>query len=268
MEELDDSKIREFLENTSLYSWKSFKLPQMNRSSLRINEIDSYCDACQQSRPFQDLRSYGGGAGTAFKALASGTSYFEFTCVSCRKQKHEFLVEQIVTESEIKMQKYGELPRKKLDRDKALQKFFSDDSENYEKAIVCLSHGFGVAAFAYMRRIIENNIEKLLEMIKDDNNSTDNNSDVLSALEELKKQSPMSDKISIANNALPTYLQPDGLNPLGRLYQILSEGVHSLSDSECLDRANRIQSCLKYLISELGARKANRAKFKSMIGSL
>lgn len=124
MEELDDLKIKEFLESTSLYSWKSFKRPQMNRSSLRINEIDSFCDNCEQLRPFQNLKPYGGGAGKAFKALTSGTSYFEFTCVSCRKQRHEYLVEQIVTESEIKLQKYGELPRKKLDRDKVLQKFF------------------------------------------------------------------------------------------------------------------------------------------------
>jgi hypothetical protein len=105
-------------------------------------------------------------------------------------------------------------------------------------------------------------------MIQEDNNSTDSNSVVISAIEELKKQSPMSDKISVANKALPTYLQPDGLNPLGRLYQILSEGVHSLSDSECLERANKIQICLKYLISELSTRKANRTKFKSMVGSL
>lgn len=268
MEELDDLKIKEFLESTSLYSWKSFKRPQMNRSSLRINEIDSFCDNCEQLRPFQNLKPYGGGAGKAFKALTSGTSYFEFTCVSCRKQRHEYLVEQIVTESEIKLQKYGELPRKKLDRDKVLQKFFSDDSEYYEKSVVCLSYGFGVAAFAYMRRIVENNIDKLLDMIQEDNNSTDGNSVVISALEELKKQSPMSDKISVANKALPTYLQPDGSNPLGRLYQILSEGVHSLSDSECLERANKIQNCLKYLISELGTRKANRTKFKSMVRSL
>ena len=78
----------------------------------------------------------------------------------------------------------------------------------------------------------------------------------------------MSDKISVANRALPAYLQPDGLNPLGRLYQILSEGVHSMSDSDCLEKAKSIQVCLKYLISELGTRKTNSSSFKSMIGGL
>ena len=262
MEELDDQKIKAFLENASLYSWQSFTPPQFYRSSLHISEIDSFCEVCEQNRPFQDLRSRGGGAGMRVEVLSTGT------CVSCRKQKQEYLVEQIVSETEIKMQKYGELPRKKLDKDKALQKFFSDDSENYEKAVICLSHGFGVAAFAYFRRIVENNIDKLLEMIKEDSSRTESNTDILAALEELKKQSPMSDKIAIANNALPVYLKPDGLNPLGRLYQILSEGVHSLSDSDCLERANKIQVCLKYLISELGSRKANITQFKSMVGSL
>ena len=172
MEELNDQKIKEFLETSALYSWKSFTRPNVNRSSLWIGEIDSFCEVCDQPRPFHDMRSRGGGAGMGIKALSSGESYFEFTCVSCRKQKHEYLVEQIVTDTEVKMQKYGELPRKKLDRDKALQKFFSDDLECYEKSVICLSNGFGIAAFAYMRRIIENNIGKLLEMIEEDNNCT------------------------------------------------------------------------------------------------
>ena len=38
----------------------------------------------------------------------------------------------------------------------------------------------------------------------------------------------MSEKIKVANTALPSHLKPDGLNPLGKLYQALSEGVHTL----------------------------------------
>jgi hypothetical protein len=101
MEELDDQKIKAFLESASLYSWQSFTPPQFNRSSLHINEIDSFCEVCEQNRPFQDLRSRGGGARMRIEVLSSGTSYFEFTCVSCRKQKHQYLVQQIVCETKI-----------------------------------------------------------------------------------------------------------------------------------------------------------------------
>ncbi|MFB2775609.1 hypothetical protein [Shewanella xiamenensis] len=268
MEKISDKCIKDFLETAPLYSWKEFKKPDMNRSSLWIREIDSFCETCNQLRPFQDMRTIGGGAGMAFQALSTGTSYFQFSCASCRGNQHEYLVEQIVTDETIKIQKYGERPRKKLERDPLLQNFFSLDSECYEKAIVCISNGYGIAAFAYMRRIIERNIHELLSLIQEDVEGSESESSVLAKLAELKTESPMSDKISIANHALPDYLIPSGLNPLGRLYKVLSEGVHNYDDGECLERAKAIQACTKYLVSELAARKKNRESFKNLIGGL
>lgn len=157
---------------------------------------------------------------------------------------------------------------KKIERDPLLQHFFSHDSEYYEKAVVCISNGYGIAAFAYMRRIIERNIEELLSRIQEDVEDTGNESPILAKLAELRTESPMSEKISIANHALPDYLIPSGLNPLGRLYKVLSEGVHSYNDEECLERTKTIQACIKYLIGELSARKKNRDSFKSLVGKL
>lgn len=88
------------------------------------------------------------------------------------------------------------------------------------------------------------------------------------ALAELRKDAPMSEKIKVANLALPAHLKPDGLNPLGRLYQVLSEGIHSLSETECIERAQAISGCLAFLISELASRKEHRTRFKSMVGKL
>lgn len=268
MEKFSDECIKEFLETAPLYLWKEFKKTDWNRTSLWINEIDSFCETCKQIRPFQDMRPRGSGAGMALQTLSTGTSCFQFRCVSCRGSEHEYLVEQVVTDETIKIQKYGERPRKQLERDPLLQKFFSHDSEYYEKALVCLANGYGVAAFVYMRRIIEKNIDELLLMIQEDIECTESESPILAKLAELKVSSPMSDRISIANTALPDYLIPSGLNPLGRLYKSLSEGVHSYDDSECLERAKTVQSCIKYLVSELAARKKNRDSFKSLIGSL
>jgi hypothetical protein len=118
-----------------------------------------------------------------------------------------------------------------------------------------------------MRRIIEQNIETLLDLLAEDTSSSDDK-EIAQALSELKKESPMSDKIKVANKALPDHLKPDGLNPLGKLYQLLSEGVHSMSDYECLERATNLKGCIKYLVSELASRKANREKFKSLVGNL
>lgn len=268
MKELTDEDIKAFLETAPLYSWREFKKPFANRSSLWISEIDAYCDICEQPRPFQDLRPRGGGAGMAVHALKSGTSYFTFSCVSCRKAHREYLVEQVLDDENIRIQKYGELPRSKLVRNRVLQKFLKDDLDNYEKAIVCLSHEYGVAAFAYFRRVVENNINSLLDLVQEDAQSSGSDKSILDALADLRKDTPMSEKIKIANLALPNYLKPDGLNPLGRLYQVLSEGVHSLPEAECLQKATATSECLAFLVSELASRADHRARFKSLVSKL
>ncbi len=268
MEILTDKHIKEFLESAPLYSWQEYKRADLDRNSLWIKEIDAYCKICKQKRPFQDLRSRGGGAGMPIKQLTTGQSFFQFTCVSCRKETYEYLVDQIVTDEIIKFQKYGELPRKPLDRDPLLQKFFSNDKDNYEKAVMCLANGYGIAAFAYMRRIIENNINELLDMLKEDIKSTNTDSPLINNLSQLKERTPMKDKIDISNTALPEYLVPSGLNPLGRLYTILSIGIHNDSDESCLERSKTLQECIKYLISELSSKKKNRESFKKLVGSL
>ena len=292
MKELADSDIKEFLENSPLYVWREFRKPKIDRVSLWIKEIDSFCETCGQSRPFQDLRSRGTAAGMAAALarfsdtippdsrsrgdsigsadlyLKAGISHFEFTCVSCKKETREYHVEQIVNKETIQLQKYGERPRKRLARDPVLQRFLKDDLDNYEKAVDCLSNGYGVAAFAYFRRVVENNINGLLDLVQEDAQSSGADSEVVAALAELRGNPPMKKKIKIANHALPAYLNPDGLNPLGRLYEVLSEAVHNFPEEECLSKAKETSDCLAYLVSELASRKKNRTRFKNMVGGL
>lgn len=266
---LSDSEIGKFLEDAPLYSWREFAIPKMTRTSLHINGIDAHCQNCNKQRPFHDLRSFGGGAGVSDRPrLKSGTSYFQFTCVSCKKDERTYMVEQVVEDEIIRIQKFGELPRGKVPRDPRLQRFLKHDRENYEKAVMCLSHEYGIAAFAYFRRIIETNIGQLIVLVEEDAKASEEAPETLQALEELRKESSMSDRIKLANLALPKYLRPNGLNPLGRLYQVLSEGVHNLPEEECLKKARDTSECLAFLVSELANRRENRDKFKLLISKL
>lgn len=268
---LNKTDVKKFLESAPLYAWRNFKLPEdINFSKVDVREIESYCEVCNQSRPFQDFRSRGGGAGmsSSLPIFASGAVQYFFACVSCKKSNRTYLVQQVVDGGLVKLQKYGELPRGGIPRDKLLQKFLKDDRENYEKAVICLSHEYGVAAFAYFRRIVESNIIHLLDLIQEDAQASGEASETLKALQSLRDASPMSEKIKVANMALPSYLQPNGLNPLGRLYQVLSEGVHSLSEADCLKKARATSECLAFLVSELASRKEHRTRFKNMISDL
>ncbi|MDB9822733.1 hypothetical protein OAC89_03450 [Deltaproteobacteria bacterium] len=264
---ITDAEIRAFLETYPLYKWATYSRPQINRGALLIQEIEANCGVCGSLKPFHDLR-YQRTEPFMPKGVENGSTYFEFTCVTCRKSKVVISIQQTIDDHHIRMQKYGELPRKKLPRDKNLQKFFTNDLECFEKAVVCEANGYGIAAFIYLRRIVENNIQVLLSLIEEEVKAVGDDRDVLSALAELRETSRMSEKIKVANNALPKYLRPDGLNPLGTLYKVLSEGLHAFSDDECLHRAIIVRESVAFLVAELSSRKSTRVKFKKGIESL
>lgn len=278
-----------FLVDSALYVKKSFKKhPEIK--SFDVSEVEIFCMNCQKIKPFKfevmpnrlsqfiskapppiSPVSHKGvsisNSSSIKNEITECSDPIKFRCVTCKELK-KYHIYQSYDDDQVTFEKYGEYPRKQLDKDKELNKFFKEDKDNYDKAIVCLAQGYGIAAHAYLRRIIENNIFKLLDLINADSTDDELTKEMRVAIAELKVTSPMSDKIAIANKALPGYLKPNGLNPLGRMYKLLSEGVHSLTDEECLEKANNLNACLKYLVSELADHKKNKDNFAKMLGAM
>ena len=234
-------------------------------SALEVREIEVKCEVCECLRPL--LNTHTKNFIYFFESdIQSKAVITTFKCVSCQQFEKTFaLLVKKVSSTELSVVKIGEYPKSELPKSKALTKFFRNDREEYNKAVVCMANGYGVAAFAYMRRIVEINIIRLLDQIKE---GVVEDSSIAISINELKITSPMSDRIRIANSALPDYLKPDGFNPLGQIYGLLSDGVHSLSDSECLEMAENIQACLEFLISELATHKQNKEDFKKRLATL
>lgn len=273
--EIDDELIRQFLESAPLYLEKWYKQRANKRNTLWVREIELHCEKCERSRPFHDMTPRGSGArgsgphaSSAPKDPTTGFIDITFRCVSCNVATKRISFRFHFGDEYLSIVKVGEYPREKIDRDPNLGKFLAADRDLLEKALVSLKNGYGIGAFAYLRQIVENNISSLLDLIQEDVALGGATPDVIAALQELKANSPMSEQIAVANRALPDYLKPGGANPLGRIYGSLSEGVHSLSDEECLKRSSIIVECLKYLISELSDRKIKRDKFASMVGDI
>lgn len=259
--------LKDFFENTGLYIPVKIKIAESIYFSRAVDlkEIQGSCEICEESKPFHNLRSNNNVV--FFSSYESVSNYLlEFQCVTCKTALKSFWIEaEQDDEQVVTLIKIGQNPQKEIFRNKELSKFFKSDKDEYNKAVTCIAHGYGVAAFAYMRRIIENNIMQLLDMIAEDD-MVDNS--IKSALSELRKESPMSEKISIANKALPSYLLISGHNPLGAMYKVLSEGVHSLSDEECLRRTETVQKCLEYIISGLATHKKSKEAFKNNLDLL
>lgn len=264
----DQVILKDLLQNKPTY--KFVKIPnnvqgEFLRARLKLKEVEGWCENCQSIKPFHNV-NHKSSIGDFDEDSIVETFKVEFKCVSCLiDKKCYFIAVRKFDANFLEVAKIGEFPQKELPRNKQLSKFFSEDKADYNKAVVCLANGYGAGAFVYFRRIVEKNIDHLLDMIKE---VVDIDSPLAEKISELKNTSPMSDKISIANHALPDHLIPQGFNPLGQIYGLLSDGVHTLEDEQCLDKANDLQACLEYLISELAAHKKNQEDFKSRLSLL
>lgn len=89
----------------------------------------------------------------------------------------------------------------------------------FKKAIGLASHGVGAGSFVYLRKIFE-------ELISETYTS---NKDKLGMDEKVFKDKRMAEKVE----ALKDYL-PEQLVKMKSIYGILSNGVHKLSENECL----------------------------------
>ena len=255
--------LKEFLETTPLYVKKTFDVQRIKHAQIALQGIDQDCETCNKLRPFHNVSNT-----RNYELLLSGDVGYRFRCVTCGERERLILTRVTVTDLTVTFEKFGEWPPKKQVTNKTLQRFFKEDLDNYRKATACLAHGYGVGAFAYFRRIVEGNIGRLLDLVAEEAHACGDDKAALDAIAELRKESPMSAKIQIANAAVPPHLKPNGLNPLGRIYAVLSEGVHTLSDEQCQEKAKLIATSLTFLVGELAARKRSRDEFAAAVQNL
>lgn len=182
------------------------------------------------------------------------TFYFDAVCQSCEYKMH-FVVraftERPWTESPVLyFQKIGQFPAFSIEPQSDLLKYLTeDDIVFYKKALINLSHNYGIGAYAYFRRIIENEIQRLIKSISE--LEFEGVEDVKVAYDKYLRDHQMGALISVLNSHLPSSLQRLGGNPISLLYQQLSEGIHDSSEEVCADKAKLIDSLLTYTIKAI-----------------
>ena len=125
----------------------------------------------------------------------------------------------------------------------------------YKNGRVCEAHGYGIGAFAYYRRLVDNVISRLLDEIVDLVTEEDKEN-YLAGLQKVKNEKLAEDKIRVAKDLLPQSLKLAGLNPLSTLYDALSAYLHAQTDSECLEIAVTIRTVFDALVVQIEANKA------------
>jgi hypothetical protein len=156
--------------------------------------------------------------------------------------------------------KVGQEPPWDITPDPAVTKILGSRVDYYKKALICESQSYGIGAFAYYRRIVEEVIEELLEGISDLLSGKERQI-YLKALERVKETTATEEKISLVKDLLPPILRPGGMNPLSVLHEVLSEGLHEKSDEDCMKSAEQIREVLVFLVNQISVAKTTNARF-------
>lgn len=192
--------------------------------------------------------------------------HYSATCQYCNEYSAHFLL-QVETDNPILpsrgigggadiiepkqiVKKIGQFPPFQITPDHDLISFLNDeDAENYKKALICRSQNYGIGAFAYLRRIVENEIIRIIEDLS--KIERPESQKIQSLLNSYKQNHIMQNLIEGVYEYLPNSLKSLGNNPLKVLYSQLSGGIHEFSEEECSKKAEQLDTLLKFVVKKI-----------------
>jgi hypothetical protein len=183
-----------------------------------------------------------------------GGSYFKlrYVCRNCSAEMTEVFLRLQIKDAGGRVAKVGQYPPLERQPVAAVASSLDeDDLKLYRQALTLRNHNLGIAAVAYLRRIIENNTNAVLDLIAHHAATVEGNSPLLKKLDEMKHEKQFSTKIEYAAELLPASLKPGGHNPLSVLHGLASAGLHGESDEECIDIFDHCQASFEHVITKL-----------------
>jgi hypothetical protein len=150
--------------------------------------------------------------------------------------------------------KLGEWPKFGEQVPQQVLSLIEPDSELFLKGKESEDLGFGIGAFDYFRRVVENQWQRLLDEIMKVLIHLEKPKETIELFKKAKSQTRFDDAITCIKDKMPESLLIAGRqNPLVLLNKILKDGYRVLSDNECLIRAKSIRLILCQFSEKLAA---------------
>ena len=191
-------------------------------------------------------------------ASANKVLQITYVCAGCKENIVTFCIK--VSPDLKSIMKVGQDPVWDISGDRSVERLLGKHKSYLRKGMICESQGYGIAAFAYYRRITEEVIDKLISDIEDIMLAEDQET-FAKAYEKVKKTRQTSEKILLVKDLLPPSLIIEGMNPLGILHSALSEGLHAEEDEACLSYAETIREALIFISSQISETKKRKQDF-------
>ncbi len=256
---------KKFVEEYSLY--RKFKVDRLppKTDQLPVVQVNMECPKCASNQTFVMTNKYYENCGHTNFPVEGLVFRMVYMCVHCQEFERVFYVK--VDENRECLMKVGQYPAWEIKGDANIEKLLGEHSGYYRKGLICESQGYGIGAFGYYRRIVEETIDKMLDEIAE-LLSEEDLARYQGALAKTKETTITQEKIDLVKDLLPPILRPEGMNPLSALHSALSEGLHAGSDEECLEFAGTCREILVFLVNQVAASKAASKGFTASMRKL
>jgi len=171
----------------------------------------------------------------------------EYNCRNCQQSlKTFFLIVYPIDggDGTADVIKVGEYPFYGPSLPSKLISILGPDRDLFLKGRKCESMNLGIASFTYYRRVVENQKNRIIDIIISVLQKTNADSETIEKIKQAKKEVQFTKSINSIKNLLPKQLFINNHNPLILLHKALSVGVHNLDDKECLEYAHSIRMVL------------------------
>jgi len=263
-----NSSLSQFIEEYPLYSKFGVNQP-IEAADLNNLAFNFYCKEEKEVQPFRLYADFHYNAHSSFSGNGSrnislsAESKLDFTemftgiCQSCERYKVNIVING-VTQKEYPnyfIRKIGQYPAPESPATKMpdeLASFLHDESrELYHMALKNVEFGFGNGAIVYFRKVIKNELERIMEaMASPYSSGAINLAEVFSSYQQHGEKTRFIDE---ATSLLPATLQEHGACILLVLHDVLSINQFDLSEKEYLKKSKDIDSLFRYLVRKIYA---------------
>ena len=234
---------------------------------LKTPEIQLHCteDSCNGIRFYRCSQNT-----IAFNEGKREKLYLSYVCSNCQKSTKIFSLSALrhgLSNTGI-LYKFGEYPIFGPPTAARLLKLIGPDRDTFLKGRRCENQGLGIGAFVYYRRVVENQKNRILKEILKVLERLNANPEKIAMLNNAIDETQFSKALETAKPAIPESLLINGHNPLKLLHSALSDGIHNMSDEDCLAYASSIRIVLGELSDRLSQALKDEAELTHALSRL
>jgi predicted DNA-binding protein len=249
-------EIAAFLADWPLYRTFKYQGDMWSRTNAYYTftfprSVRLYCseEECQTTQVWEVQNGSFTSNSSAFDQFIS----VSFTCRNCQRSRVHYFLHVKVNQKGGQIAKVGQWPPLSREADPIVVAGWGNaDKLLYRDAMTFRNANKGIGALPYLRRIIENHIHDVLDLILAANQRKPLAGFDQTAFERIRTSHRFSEKLDFARDYLPSDLTPVGYpNPIGALYELISDGLHERTEEECVEIFDRCKVAFEYVVRKL-----------------